>query len=334
MNIQKVSVSERYFSKLFPILLFGMTLTAFLQGSTDLRAKVIKASSTDVHWNESVASLVFYLKPLFWQTTWTYMLCSNVLVLTATAAYRLRIRRGRSELKAVLGERTRIAREFHDSLAQALAGVVLHLETAMIQSSGEQSKHHLNRALNLARMSIDEVKRTVGELRQQMDSQTDFVSAIKQEATRQTSESSLELAFEVKGTARILPDAVKSNMLRICQEAIHNAIQHANAKSVHVSVIFNTSELAFCIKDDGSGFNADSAPKNGHFGLIGMKERVNIMGGTIQIHSHPGQGVEILVSVPFTNYSSKAIVHWYGSSAFLMRKTILGMHEMFKREKR
>ena len=259
----------------------------------------IRAGNEEGEWSEQGSSVAFYLRPRFYQTKWFYFLCFIGLVVTTASAYRLRMKRIRAEFKAVLEERLRIAREFHDSLAQALAGVVMHLEVARIHASPEQSKHHTERALNLARISVEEARQTVIELRKPPDYETDFASALKEEILRQTIDSNLKVDFQAKGDAKNISESMKTNLIRICQEAVHNITKHAKATCVYVSLVCGSDKVSIHIKDDGAGFDPDAGTrKDRHFGLVGMRERVSVLRGTIQIQSELGKGTEIHVTVP------------------------------------
>ncbi|MCI0447779.1 histidine kinase, partial [bacterium] len=155
----------------------------------------VTASNNDGLWNESGASASFYLKPYFYQTIWFHVLCGVIVVFVGVLYHRYRIKKVSAEFKAVIEERARIAREIHDGLAQEVAGVVLQLETAQ-SLPNENSQKHLDRALQLARQSVREVRRAIGDLRPVALSPADFPDAIRSMFHQQLQDTNLMLRFD------------------------------------------------------------------------------------------------------------------------------------------
>jgi signal transduction histidine kinase/ligand-binding sensor domain-containing protein len=258
----------------------------------------VKASNNDGIWNETGAQYSFFLKPRFYQTGWFLLLCVGAVALTGAGAHRIRMRRMSAEFNAVLEERTRIAREIHDSLAQSLAGVVMQLETAKLHGSPEQSKRYSDRALELARQSVDEARRTVGELRQLTETNPDLVKTLQESAKQQAIDAGMNFTFEQKGDTFPLPPQIHSHLLRVCQEAIHNAVKHSHGKSIAVGLNFEVDRVSLSVQDDGIGFDPSHVGSDGHYGLKGMQERAREMKAELSLKTEQGKGTQLRITVP------------------------------------
>ena len=258
------------------------------------------AANNDGVWNESGAALDFYLQPRFYQTNWFYLFCVLLLALTAWQLYRLRVRRIALQFRAVLAERNRIAREIHDNLAQDILGISVQLELVarLMPAAAETAKGHLDRARMLVRNSMAEARRYVCDLRSQELQKKDLPAALRDTTKRLTAASKIETVVEVAGPLRPLPVEVETNLLRIGQEAINNAVKHARANRIEVGLNFDTRKVQLSIRDDGRGFDPREQIADGHFGLLGMRERAEQIGGVLSIDSAPERGTQIAVDVP------------------------------------
>jgi Signal transduction histidine kinase len=257
---------------------------------------VIAANDDDL-WNEAGAITPFYLKPYFYQTGWFYLFCCAVLLIAGTGLHRLRLKNVRREFKAVLSERTRIAREIHDGLVQSLAGVVLQLETGQL-SSQDSAQRHFARALDLARKGVQEARRAIDNLRPENGgTHSELPDAIRSMAEQRLQHSGMSLQFDVIGEPTPLSETLQSELLRICQEALQNVLKHSGAQLVHIYMEYENRLLRLSIKDDGKGFEQNAASQRGHFGLIGMRERAEKIGADLKIQSASGQGSLIQICV-------------------------------------
>jgi ligand-binding sensor domain-containing protein/signal transduction histidine kinase len=261
------------------------------------------AANNDGVWNETGAAVEFYLQPRFYQTYWFYLVCILLLALAAWQLYRLRVRRMATQFRAVLDERNRIAREIHDNLAQDILGISVQLELVarLMPAAAEAAKGHLDRARILVRNSMTEARRYVWDLRSQELQKKDLPAALRDTTRRLTAESNVEAVVEVAGPLRPLPIEVETNLLRIGQEAINNAVKHAEANRIDVSLNFDTRSVRLSIRDDGRGFETDRQVADGHFGLIGMRERAAQIGGVLTIHSALERGTQIAIDVPLND---------------------------------
>jgi len=207
----------------------------------------------------------------------------------------------------VTQERTRIARELHDSLGQDLAGIGMQLETAAARLA--DSPERAGSALDTARMMVQhsqaEARRSVADLRAPELENVDLPTALEKVLRPLVpGEAALQLRIQVEGTPRPLLGLAEHHLLRIAQESVANAIRHADAKEILVRLRYDEKELSLEVKDDGRGFDATKATAivSGHFGLLGLRERANKLQGRLRIESQPADGTLIAVAVSFKNH--------------------------------
>jgi signal transduction histidine kinase len=203
--------------------------------------------------------------------------------------------------EAVLEERTRIAREFHDTLEQELVAITIQLETvaAKFEEAPKIAYQMLDLARNMSRRSLFEARRSVWDLRSHLLENSNLVTALAEVAKLMANSSCVQIAVENSGVPRKLPPRMENNLLRIAQEALANALKHARATRIAVHLDYQPATVLLRITDDGIGFDTanQSAINSGHFGLLDMSERAERMGGHYSMISAPGQGAEIRVEV-------------------------------------
>jgi ligand-binding sensor domain-containing protein/signal transduction histidine kinase len=257
------------------------------------------ASSDGLVWSEPAQTAEFVLEPHFYQTRWFYLACAGFVVAAGFALHRVRIRKERQRFAMILGERTRIARDLHDTMAQGFAGTAFQLEAlrSNLADAPPATKRHLELALTMVRHSFAEAKRAVLNLRSPQLENVDLVTAVSESGRQMIAESGMILVVNTKGKPRRLDSDLETQLLRICQEAMANVVKHANASRIEVSFDFALPQPRIIIKDNGDGFDLESVEqRNGHhFGLRGMKERMNQLGGRLEISTAPGRGTEIKV---------------------------------------
>ena len=204
--------------------------------------------------------------------------------------------------KAVLGERTRLAQELHDTVEETLTGIALQLDTAakLYESKPEHALNHLNLARNLMAKSQIEIRRSVWDLRRRALEQFDLSGALQQSARQMTHGTGIQVELETTGPVQALPEVVEVNLFRIGQEALTNVIKHSRARRVKIELSFGPQEVVLQIKDNGTGFTLANCPgpSEGHFGLLGMSERAKRIGGQFVPTSAPGKGTTVRVEVP------------------------------------
>lgn len=258
------------------------------------------ASNEDGVWNEPGAGIAFTSSARFYETAGFWMMCVTALGVWAFALYRLRVRRLTAQFDAVLAERTRIARDIHDTLAQSLVGIAVQLDTVakMQATSPEQSRQRLDRARILVRSSLADARRSVWNLRSQALEHADLPGALRLVAEQLSSDH--EVTVRIHGDARRLPADVEDNLLRIAQEAVANAVRHARPQSISIDLTFADGYVRLSVRDDGCGFDVESVAqcRGGHFGVAGIRERAHHLGAQLSLTSRVGEGAEIIVDVP------------------------------------
>ncbi len=204
--------------------------------------------------------------------------------------------------KAVLSERTRLAKELHDTIEQTMTGVTLQLNAVskLLQQSPEAASHHLGLARNMVRSSRVDLRRSIWDLRSRELEQFDLATALLISGNQIAEGAQIRIEIETRGKARPLPETMEENILRIGQEAITNAVKHSAATRLVLELEFNVENIVLTIKDNGNGFTPDNCfgPNEGHFGLLGMSERAKRLGGKISINSTLGAGTTISVEIP------------------------------------
>jgi PAS domain S-box-containing protein len=203
-----------------------------------------------------------------------------------------------SRQAAVLAERNRMARDVHDTLAQGFTGVIVQLEAAeyaISEGDRKDADSHLHRARELARKSLSEARRSVRALRPQALEQDDFWQALKRITKNTTLGTALRTNFETQGKVPVLAQAWQENLLRIGQEALTNALKYAHAKHFRARLLCNAKEVRLELSDDGDGFQVKD--RHDGFGLTGMRERAEEMGGKLKIVSSPGRGTTITATL-------------------------------------
>jgi len=255
------------------------------------------ASNNDLVWNPSGAEFQFYLRPHFYQSYSFYSLCAVFVGLIAWALYRLRMRQIQSEFSAVLAERTRLARDIHDTLTQGFVGISLQLEavSSKLQGSSVGVQQHLALAQKMVESCLTEARRSVWDLRRRATETADLANSLSEVVQTMTSGTSVIGEVKVSGKLERLPELVESNLLRIAQEAVTNALTHSNASKILAELAFEDGLVRLRIVDDGNGFdlNAPLASSISHFGLVGMRERAEQIGFELVINTAPGHGTEI-----------------------------------------
>jgi signal transduction histidine kinase len=223
---------------------------------------------------------------------------AKALALQATLALQLAKLEEQGRRTAVLDERNRMARDIHDTLAQGFTGVVIQLEAAKdatLHRRSREAKEHIQRASELARQSLAEARRSVHALRPMVLEQGSLSAAIEGLLRRMTSGTGIDARLSLDGVAWRLPPAWEEHLLHISQEALANALKHANPKNFQVNILFEPASIVLTLRDDGVGF--DPTRTSSGLGLAGMHERVAHLAGRLSLRSAPGAGTEIVVTL-------------------------------------
>src|SRR5215216_2486177 len=205
----------------------------------------------------------------------------------------------RSTRLGAVEERNRLAREIHDTLAQGLTATALQLESsdALLDAGSEKAREPLRRALSLTRSNLEEASRSVLALRAAPLDGRPLSEALRALVERWEAETGIGARYGAVNGSRPLPPRVEAALYRICQEALTNVVRHAGAERVTVRLVATPERVRLAVEDDGQGFDASEVPADRH-GLAGMRERAEMLGGTLEVRSSPGAGTRIEASVP------------------------------------
>ncbi|HSZ08193.1 MAG TPA: triple tyrosine motif-containing protein, partial [Steroidobacteraceae bacterium] len=269
------------------------------------------AANNDGVWNESGASLAFVIPPAFVQTGWFIALCLVGGAAAVWALVRLRVHQVRRRLEERmderLNERTRIARELHDSLLQGFQGLMFRLQAVrqlLPERSGDAAKF-LDSAMQIGDQAIGEGRDAVQNLRSSSFDNRDLATSLstlgRELAAGISLPSNPQYRAVVEGRPRELTALVRNEAYRIAREAVSNAYQHAKAGHIETEVTFGDAVLTIRVRDDGIGIDAQILARGqrpGHWGLPGMRERSESLGGQLNVWSDRNAGTEVELGIP------------------------------------
>jgi ligand-binding sensor domain-containing protein/signal transduction histidine kinase len=250
----------------------------------------------------AAASLEIVQKPHFYRTWW--FLGCMVLLLAASVwgIYQFRLGQLHARFQAVLNERNRLAREMHDTLIQGCASVsaLLEAHSSLAPPAVDTGGDLLDCARTQLRSTIEEARQAVHGLRSISEATTDIRSLLAKMTEQFSHEFAVPVEFQVSGAAFALDQSVVHEVLMVAREALYNSIRHAQPKKVSLAVAFEANLCRIRVHDDGSGFDPATLsrlPEN-HYGLIGIKERVERIGGKFTLQSEVGAGTDLSIEVP------------------------------------
>lgn len=197
---------------------------------------------------------------------------------------------------SIANERQRMARELHDTLSQGLAGLILQLEATdahLAHNRSDKARSIVSNAMEQARLTLADARRAIDDLRQ--PSLDDLDSALRLELDRFTNATGIPIRFFSDQTPP-LPDSVKETLIRTVAESLTNIAHHAQARNVEVNLRMNDKRLSLTIQDDGQGFDPSAIP-SGHYGILGIKERIRLVNGSFDIQSEKGKGTLLKVDI-------------------------------------
>ena len=271
------------------------------------RFHVIASNNSGV-WNEQGASIDFSIAPAFWQTFWFRGACGAVFVAMLLFLYWLRARQLAVQFNRTLGarvqERTRIARDLHDTLLQGFQGVLLQFGAALrlLTREPEKARRVLEDAVDQAAQAIREGREAVQGLREESSDLADPIARLAKELAgeRQGAEAP-SIRIELQGTVRPLHPIERDEIFRIAAEALRNAVHHSQGTQVEVELRYDAGEFRLRVRDNGRGVDPTVLAEEdrvGHFGLRGMRERAALAGGKLTLWSAPKAGMEVELVVP------------------------------------
>jgi ligand-binding sensor domain-containing protein/signal transduction histidine kinase len=251
---------------------------------------LVLAANNDGLWSARAAQVRFVIEPFYYQTAWFYALVALALAGSGYLIYYVRVRSVEAGYRAVLDERGRIAREIHDTLAQGYVAVTVQLELAerLLTSSSASAisaaTDQLRATRALVRESLEEARSSIWNLRAQADAAT-LPAQLAETVRRYGQRSAASIKFAVHGTYRPLP-ALDPELQRIAQEALANAVTHARASAISVTLTYEAALLLLRVADDGLGVPPEPE-RPGHFGLQGMRERAARIHAILNIEPGP-----------------------------------------------
>jgi len=291
------------------------------------RFRVIACNNSGV-WNEQGDTLEFYIAPAYYQTNWFRALCviSALALLALVYLWRVRELNHQFEmtLEARVGERTRIARELHDTLLQSFHGLLLRFQTAslLLPDHPAEAKERLDHAIDHAADAITEGRDAVQGLRDSTVLGNDLGQAIRtlgeELAADATNHSSVDLHVSIEGESRNLHPITRDEIYKIAAEAMRNAFRHAQAHRIEVELHYGNERFRMRVRDDGNGIDPAvlSQGFEGHYGLPGMRERATLMGGKLEVWSEINEGTEVELCVPASKaYTTARKGFWSRNSA-------------------
>jgi signal transduction histidine kinase len=240
------------------------------------------------------------MQPAFYQTPWFVGLCVAACVLAAWTAWRLRVNQVRRQLAIVHGERARLSRELHDTLLQSLVGVALQCEALIKAPDHGSARRGLLALRQQVEAYVRECRQSLWNLRSPLLDEYDLPTALRLVSERATRHTGVALEVVVTGTPRDCPGRIDEQLLRIGQEAVTNAVRHAHAGAIRLGLDYEAAAITLTIDDNGCGFDPDDPvhAEDGHWGLVGMRERAQAAHATLSIASGPARGTRVVVTVP------------------------------------
>jgi len=259
------------------------------------------ASNNDGVWNDTGAALSFVIPPAFVQTGWFIALCVAAGALAIWALVRLWVRQAthevRGRLEERMAERERIARDLHDTLLQGVQGLVLRFQGVAKRIPHPDPAHELmERALERADRLLLESRDRVKNLRGAIDHAADLPTVLAAEGEQLSATYGPRFRLTIEGTPRPLHPIARDEVLLIGREALTNAFRHAQAQAIEAELSYGDKALTLRVRDDGRGLDTEvlrSDGRNGHWGLIGMRERAKRIRGHLQFWSKTGEGTEL-----------------------------------------
>jgi len=283
----------------------------------------VRAASGTGQWSELQSGLAFTVSPAFYQTAWFYLLCVSLLGAVLWLIYRLRLKYVTAKMQERMDERARervrIARDLHDTLLQGIQGLVLRFHFATEQLPPEEPvRQMLRTALDRADEVISEGREKVRELRAESTSERDLKEDLTSAAFALQSESEAQISVNVTGEPRPLQAAVRDELYWIGREALTNAVRHARASHITLDLVYGAKGFNLHCRDNGCGIELEllrDGAADGHWGMIGMRERAARMGGKLEVSSKLGAGTDLEVRIP----ANAAYTDSVGLLGFILR---------------
>jgi signal transduction histidine kinase/ligand-binding sensor domain-containing protein len=268
----------------------------------------VSACNNSGVWNDAGGFVDFVIDPAWYQTGWFVVSCTVASIALLVTLYRLRVNHVEREfnlrVEERVGERTRIARDLHDTLLQSLAGVSLQLEgiSKLAATQPERTPSLISHVREQVNACFREARLKVWDLRSPALASHGLTAALNGLVERIGIATSARCGVAVSGSPRPCPPEVEEELLRIAQEAASNATRHAQANEIRIALDYGETSLTLSVCDDGKGFDPEEGyRKSGHWGLKNMQERAAQVRGTCSITTAAGQGTQIEIRVPLSS---------------------------------
>lgn len=266
----------------------------------------VSACNSDGVWNQAGALIDFSIDPAYYQTRWFQAVCLAALLAMLWGLYRFRLhqmaQRFNLRLEERVTERTRIARELHDTLLQSFQGLILRLQVVEYLLPDGEARNQLEQTLQRADQAVAEGRTAVYDLRSSTTTTNDLAEAVQALGEELARPDSAGFRLEVIGAHRDLHPIIRDEIYRVAREALRNAFGHAEAHRIETELAYEERAVRLRIRDDGKGIPEDilEEGRRGHYGLCGMRERARQIGGKLEIWSRPGTGTEIELTITGT----------------------------------
>ena len=265
----------------------------------------VMASDSEGLWNGAPVSVPLEVEPMLWQTWWFRAIALGLLAAAIFASFRYRLARVRAAMnlrfEERLAERTRIAQELHDTLLQGFISASMQVHVAAdLLPVDSASRPLLTRALQLMQQVIDEGRNTVRGLRARGAASVPLETALSRIQQEMAAEAQADFRVVVDGQRRDLHPLLQDEVYRIGREALINAFRHARARHIEVELRYAPEGFRLFVRDDGAGIDEHvlQTGRDGHWGLVGMRERAERIGAKLRVFSRPSAGTEIQLDVP------------------------------------
>lgn len=265
--------------------------------------RVIACNNDGVR-NDTGATWNFVIAPAFYQTVWFKILLGMITAGLIWLLYSFRMRQATAQVQARLGERLeergRIARELHDTLIQSVDGLTLRIQTALNEPDAKRSRQMIEKALDSADEVMLEGRQRVHALRAEAINVNELSEALASYGKELAQVHSIAFSVALVGSPKALDPFVRDEAYRIGREALANAFQHSGATKIEVEITYDRALVRLRVRDNGGGMDLQmlNGGRPGHYGLSGMRERSQTMGGQLVIWSRPGAGTEIDLEIP------------------------------------
>jgi signal transduction histidine kinase len=264
----------------------------------------VEAHSEDGTWSTSAADWAFSIEPALYQTRWFYALVATMIVACTVLVWRFRLALIRRQFSLALAERARLSREIHDTVLQSLVGIALQFDgiANALGPSSVSAREQLTRIRRQVEAYIREARQSIWDLRSPILETHDLAAALGAFAKEAIADKPIRFTSVVTGDDASRPPKVDNQLLRIGQEAITNAVRHAQARRIHLEIAFESRVVKLRVEDDGCGFdgNRSLVDEDSHYGLTTMRERAEELGGTLSIVSAAGRGTSIEAVIPLS----------------------------------